>query len=375
MYYQTALQRQNIDRCRTYLASRLADRPVLVEIHRIYQRLGEMDGKVADLVAEYDRYLEREPENSMLLYLRGRIDPVPEKGGEFLKRAQAADPDNAYPWFAQGYRQRANGEFAEARKALEKASKLKSDDQQMRSGFTDVRFALREFDPLASELEGELETAPLNLSAHNDLMEVLTAAGKDDKAGEVHKKLEEKSKELGLEPQLQFGLHSQLHLSYLRGKLDEMRAALPSIRDPNLKAATEFQTRLESGELENLAVGNAGRGDQPAFFELLLSLACSRKGNAELAAAARQRAITALAAAGTEQRQAAELLKQGRSLDVKAAESILLEPDDKAILLTALAETCPEKKEPLLALAEKLNYRLGFPHRFLKQTIAAMRGE
>lgn len=68
----TASQRQT-DRAEKFLQTGLTNRPVQMEWHRAYQNLKQDRVREARLAADYDAMLRIEPDNSALLYLRGRV--------------------------------------------------------------------------------------------------------------------------------------------------------------------------------------------------------------------------------------------------------------------------------------------------------------
>ncbi|MGE5195164.1 MAG: BTAD domain-containing putative transcriptional regulator [Deltaproteobacteria bacterium] len=375
IYSGIAGQSQQQGRCRDFLATRLDDRPVLVDWHRAYQEACQARDHDDGLLQRYDRYLAADPGNSTLLYLRGRIETDDAQADAFYERARAADPTNPYPWYAQGYRLRVAGEFAGARKALEEASRLNPDDLMMAHSLLDSRFALGEFDALEGEIRSQLEKTPLNIGLHRQLLEVLVAAGRDARAEEAHAAFVQRANQPPGDV-FQLGLKSQLHLHYLRGRFDDFLAGSRQLTDPQTAAQTQFEAALELEQLDNLpASASAIRGGQRGMQDLLFGLAWSGKGDQARAAAARERAITALAAGNRAERQAAEHLRQGATIAAGTAERLTLEPALKAVVLVSLAEFCPEQKPSLLALAGKLNYRRDFPHHFLNRKIAALRGD
>jgi Flp pilus assembly protein TadD len=375
VYYALATQLQQVDRCRDFLATRLDDRPVLIDWHRAYQEIRQTDGRRDDLPELYDRYLAADPGNSALLYLRGRLETDDARAAEYFGRARVADPKNPYPWFAEGYQLLVSGDFAGARQAIEEACRLDPDDLRMSQVLYDVQFANADYGTLEHRFREQLEKTPLNIVAQKQLLETLCAAGKDDQAGTVHEAYAQKAREFASD-KFQLGLQSQLQLHYLRGRFDEFQAAARQLHDAREAAEAQFAAALELGAIENVAPPpNALRALERGRWELLLSLAWSGMSDADRSAAARDRAIAVLSSGGRSEREAAEYLKQGTPLAAGTAEKLSLEPETKAVLLVALAELCPGEKAGLLALAEKLNYRRSFPHRFLSRRIAALRGE
>jgi tetratricopeptide (TPR) repeat protein len=246
----------------------------------------------------------------------------------------------------------------------------------MAQSLIDVRFALGEFDELERELRSQLEKTPLNSSLHRQLLETLVAAGKEDQATAAHEAYAQRASQPPGDV-FQLALKSKMHLDYLRGRFDDFLAGSRQLHEPPTAAETQFEAALELDQLENIAVpAGAGRSSQRGMHELLLSLAWSAKQDRERAAAARERAVTALATGNRAERQAAERLELGPAVVVGSAEKLTLEPGLKAVVLTVLAQSCPDQKASLLALAGKLNYRREFPYHFLnRQLTTALRGD
>src|SRR5262249_56096678 len=104
-----------------------------------------------------------------------------------------------------------------------------------------------------------------------------------------------------------------MYLDYMRGRFEDFLAGSRQLQDAPTAAETQFEAALELGQLDNLVppAGGAVRSSHRGMHELLLSLAWSEKQNQERAAAARERAVAALAAGNRAERQAAERLQQG----------------------------------------------------------------
>jgi len=247
----------------------------------------------------------------------------------------------------------------------------------MAQSLIDVRFALEEFDELERELRGQLEKMPLNSALQRELLETLVAAGKDDQATAAHEAYAQRASQPPGDI-FQLALKSKMQLDYLDGRFEEFLTGARQMHDPPTAAQMQFEAALELGQLENLAAPAgvaAGRSSLRAMHELLLSLAWRDKHDQDRAAAARERAVAALAGGNRAERQAAERLQQAPALVAGSAEKLALEPEVKAVVLIALAQSCPEQKASLLALAGKLNYRREFPYQFLNRQLTALRGE
>jgi hypothetical protein len=213
---------------------------------------------------------------------------------------------------------------------------------------------------------------PYNTDLQRQLLEALIAGGEDQKAAEAHAAFVKPAITVPGDRAL-LQLSSRACLLSLEGKFEELLAAASQMHDGRQAAAARFEACLELGQLEQAGAA-LGSGTVPqGEWQLLLSLAWNRKGDQAQSVAARERAIAAFQKGRREERRIASLLAQAPDIPARTAESLVVEPLTKAIVLTALADVCPEQKLSLLALADTLNYRRRFPHNFLKSAIAESR--
>ena len=359
------------ERCRKFIASKLADRPIRVDWHRCHQDLEQRAGEGEKVLAEYDALLPTDPQNSMLLYLRGRADLDELHAQQYYARAIAADPDNPYPWYAQGYRDQTWGEFTKAKQEMTQACRLNADDPLMCSQLEDLRFACGELEDLIKESREKLQAEPFDLESQQLLLEALAASGRMDEARKAHEQFAAGAR--GPDGNRWLANQSEQALLYHEGRFQELLDRAGALNQPEALPKALFEARLELGEIENLSTAGLPLTRRPAQVELLLSLAWSRKGNAERAAEARARAVALLKTGTQFDRRAAEILAKGPDLGAGEGEQLVVETGMKQILLTALADLCPAQRSSLLALAEKLNYRREFPHQFLKRTIDSLK--
>jgi len=395
-YLQVCAIFGKLPRCRAFLEKGLQRRPVSIEWHRAYQSVCEHTGKTAGLEARYEAMLAAEPGSSALLYLRGRIA---RRGAEALglyERAMAADPQNPYPRFATAYQLVARGELAAARPPAAEACRLAPANEQMEPLFYGLRLGLGEHDALKAETLAKLKKTPLDLDLELRLLEVCAAAGDLKAAADAHDAYAHRVFDKAgviLPKGVRIGspapyaamaraarrsagaveavAASWLALLYLQGDFAKVLADSAALAKPEQKTRYAIQAHLElgqPGEAEKLLAG-----DQPADGDLclLMSMAWRRAGDAAKAALWRERAVKKFASGRTDARLSAELLGKGEALELKAAEDLSLEAQEKAIVLAALAESCPAKRPELLALARKLNFSRWFPHRMLEQLTEA----
>src|SRR5204863_4800194 len=111
-YLRELRSEKEVSRAEAMLKDGLRVRPVQITWHRTYQdvyqrRSGKADlthDSKAELISLYDSFLMKEPENSGLVYLRGRLCTNPEEGAAMFNQAIKLDPKNAYAHYALGYK-------------------------------------------------------------------------------------------------------------------------------------------------------------------------------------------------------------------------------------------------------------------------------
>ncbi|MFN0050619.1 MAG: tetratricopeptide repeat protein [Planctomycetales bacterium] len=369
VYYGIGVLKLNqADRCREFLAAGLSVRPVRVEWHRIYQGVCGFQDRDPQLLEEYDQYVAADPNNSMLLYLRGRIDPTAEGSQEYYRRAQQADPGNPYPWFSRGYRLRNEGQLTQARQSMAEAVRLHPDNAGFRHGFTDIRFALGEFTELAAEAREGLQRAPGNLSDELLLLEALTAAGRAAEADAAQKDFE-KSAAQAYGPFDSSGPEAKLYLLYFRGEFEKLLRESSQRNGGPPFNPLQIAARIELGQIDGLAISDQVLGMSRPNLDLLLSLVWQGRGDASRAEDARSRALSGLQQGDKENRRVAALLQAAPELPPGALEQISMESSVKALVLIALADLCPEQRGEFLSLARTLNYRRGFPYHALQRLL------
>lgn len=377
-YWAIARRQDQIKRCRDFLAPRLAERPVLMNCHRLYQTICENSGDDAALVERYDSWLAADPDNSALLYLRGRCDPERAAAWEFYKKAITADPRNAYPRLAESVVLLSRGEFAAAETSARVACHLRPDDAQMKRHLARVRMALGEYDVLEAELRAAVLLNPRSLPEQQQLLVVLAAA---DKLGEAEQALADFNHRLTTaDPSQAAAMTRQLRdrLLYVQGDfaglLADTAAEAASDAEADESALARYWAKFELRQVIQPPLGvNPVPSEHQGYSLLCQSLAWVERGDAAAAADARVRAIDEFRVGGFDDRQIAALLARGDDWTDHDLDNLPLDPTQKCIVLVAMAQESGERAAPLLALAEKLNFERHFPYHFVRRTIERLR--
>ena len=367
LYWSLSAQETQTARCRDFLAEGLDARPLRIDWHRYYQEACHGTGRGQALEGYYAGLLEADPDNSVLLYLMGRLQGRAGESLAYMAKAIAADSENRYAWMAKGHALHARGQFAEAKQALLAASKLAPDNADVAHQLFQTRFALREFDDLQLELRKALTQGPQDLLAQIRLLRVLSAAGDLAGARRAHETYARAVETDWPGDPAELELPSRLCLLYMEGDLDGTLTAVKGARpadDLNAMAATIC---LESGRVREALEWSAKVPEKNWQHDLAVSIALHADGNVDESIVWREKARKKLADGGREERLFEQLLGQGGAADSALAADVVGPPVPKAIVLVALVQAGADDK--LLTLAEALNYSPIFPQRLLQRTI------
>ena len=336
----------------------LARRPIAVDWHRYYQSLRQAADAGAEqaLVAHYDGMLSQSPKDSALLYLRGRLSGSIAQGLSFFDRSIAADPKNAYAYFAKAYGLASRGELKAARDAASLAHTLSSGDAHMADQYLDLRMALGEFDALREEISRKLGKAAFDMSAVERLAQVLVAQGK---RAEAQKAVDQFV--AGVEKQMpgdSLGLADRARLSLALAARDfeafeKVASATKDEKARSLRVLTLYLCQTKMPEAEK-ALAKTGAPDS-SHMALAMHLGWRMKGDAAKAAAWLGKATEVLRSGGADRRRMAKLLDRDDAKLFHDVRDLSIHANQKALLCTVLAGMRPSQKGALLALAEKTN--------------------
>lgn len=341
-------------RAEKLLKAGVAQRPVRIAWHRQYQNmhLGRADN--AWLTAEYDSLAKAEPENSALLYLRGRVGG---DGNAWFERAHRVDPQNPYASFALGYDYLAVGDPVTARGFLASAAERLPESDQFAGLLWQCRVALGETAALEAEARAEVARQPMSLKASKRLIDLLAAEGKKADAERVVASFSRAISKLPPAENYQFGAILRRYAFYSTGDFAALEKDAAPDRTPAGRRAL-FQALIEQGrvaEAVKLQPLDATKPDD-AMHCLMVSVALRQAGEGAAADAWLDRGTQFLAESARSEMNFAELLRSPGPPDVAGLAAMKTDTFAKAILLAALASRHPAQRAELHALARKLSY-------------------
>lgn len=372
LYFQSAFKHDALSRCRDYLGKRVDQRPVNLDWHRAYQHVDELMGDHDELVRQYDSWLAAEPDNSTLLYLRGRLEPLAPDSIVWFERALKVDPHNAHAESALANEFLTSGRFEEGLNAVNKALEANPDLDSALDVRESLLLATSDLRTLERQARAAINEQPLNFGAQQLLMKIAVMQGnvaqakriQEEFAAVVHRDWPTDPHELVL--------LSEYRLAALQGDGALARSCAQKFSDNDKHWQAAFGAELLAGELEKAGQSLANMPDLgKGYDDLSLSLAYTAQGNEAEARRWRAAAVEHLAMGDYGDRLAAELLAQAEAgdFDAERALQLTLEPEDKMLVLAAVADQSGERRGEVLELAEKLNFEPGIRHALLKKVL------
>ena len=370
-YYLLASQHNHWTRCLGFLRSRLGDRPVNVMWHRVYQQTCELAGKADELPAEYDGYLAGDPQNTDLLYLRGRLCGRVSETFAFLDKAIQQNDKNHWALASKGFSLLAQGRFDEAKTVIAAAHELDPDNASFEEFYFQARLAARDFAGLEQELQASAgQESSLGRTGWRAAL-LAKSQGKPEEIQTAYDALNVPLPE-GLPPEFVANFTSRkVPYLILLGQYDKAAEMAETLPADGLSGSTRFEAFVLNGRLEEAAkqdVKALGGG----YYDLCLSLAYQQKGDAKNAETWKRRGIEQLNKLGESEQFLAGLLQKAATdfpTDEELAD-IITEPRWKAVALCLLAQKAPaDRKQKVLELAKKLNFEMEFPHQLIAKAV------
>lgn len=354
-----------------YLKDGLTRRPVAVEWHRQYQALREPRAPT-QLKAQYDKFLEQEPKNSALHYLRGRLASRNREARRHYQKAIELDTKNPYPQNAMAYGLAGQGEWEKAREYSARACKLAPKSDWFEGLLLHIRFAARDFKALESELRADLKRNPTDWRKANNLALVLAMDERPDEARQVHTTYRKaylqqyKEDKVGALPIM------AMNILYAIGDFEKLEKKAKA--EENF--GNHFMALIEQGKPQDavklLPLEKADSVDP--FLYLLTALALRHAGQEEVAAGWHARGKTLLSKQGDEYRAFVSLLDSGQAVSVAELKEYVIDFQEKAILATLLAEQRGPHSSEIARFGLRLNIYPEYPYHLLKRVLKNLAG-
>ncbi|MCX6896121.1 MAG: hypothetical protein NTZ16_11605 [Verrucomicrobia bacterium] len=354
-YGTIAIQRGQQRRADDFYRRSLSFRPVRIEWHRAYQELHDTATGHAALVAEYDALLRSAPDDSALLYLRGRLAGDRKTGRNYFERAVQADSKNAYPVFAIGYDYMIAGNWGEARTRFARATELRPGDASFEHWLLLARFGVGEIKTIEAEIRQRLARNPEDFAATSQLIDVLAAQNLTDEALRVASGFTRAAgANYGSQlAEITAGLRAQaLYAAGNFAELEKINGLPASATRRFVAEALIEQGRVTEGEKMLESQENS---PGKLVDALALTVAFLQAGDKAAAEKWQRQAHHLLAAGNMDSVQAAMFLNSRTMPTLAEAQALMLPLKTKAVLLAAMIKLHPEARAEFAPLVHNLN--------------------
>ena len=365
-YYTALSMMENHGNAEAFLEEQLDHRPVLLQWHRGYQTLVEAKGRNDELIAQYDRYLNSDPNNGALLYLRGRVELDWEKQREYDRKSIEADPNLPWPWMSLGMRAMAEANWQEALRCLRKSQELKIDPDQINESLHTVRLASGEAKALVEDYRRQLMIRPAQFNVRTWLSEAMAVAGQ---GGQIDGSINEWEMRSPYPDQPDMIDSARVLGYYLAGdfeKCDETCKGKPSLRASTIRA----QALLALGKPAEVASESMYESSlNDPWTILAVSLGLSNEGHADEAKAWFDRGCKALENRFLQERLAVKVLKQEEAPSAESVMHLMTSPEEKALIFCLLGTRFPDRKAEYHQGAARFNVRRTPPAHLIRRIV------
>ncbi|MDR2980948.1 MAG: hypothetical protein LBV12_01730 [Puniceicoccales bacterium] len=345
----------------------LDTRPILVDWHRMYQEYAKKKMPREKLVAKYQAYLEKEPENGELLYLVGRLIRDRKKADEYYAKALKAPQPSIYVWNALGYGNASDGKFAEALLCIDKGLASGNKSASLPVMRRDMLVALGRTKEVYEDLQkifredsGNLELAEATAliagccGYSKDKVDALaTAVVKHvDESGDIAEKIQ-----------------NAILASYAYGKGDMYAFVRES-------GKASWPRIMWQNAISKKQHANAARliEDQKVFGVptswLLLYIIAQLSNDTVAADGYFAKAVAALKEDDDWNDTFTQSLLEKKPLDAESVVSSLGSPSDKRVFCCALGLRYPAQKDVYFRCARQMNFAPDFPKLLLDEVLA-----
>ena len=349
--YATAATRINANRARAFLRSGLDREPVNVEWHRAWIDSGQ--GEAADEEARiyYDARLQKETDNALLMYLRGRVTESASGSRDWFARSIAADESIPWPYLGLAYEASCRAEWNASLGLLNQAAMRNADPSKV--------IAYRHMAMVGSgDLESAISNARKELNTDDwkaglrAIVVLCDAVAANGTANDVRREFQQWGNTfMGGGAQIEpFRRSVGGYVDYMLEDFDRLTEG-----DHSMTLAMSFHAMLMKGRVVEAV-------EQSQFATLLeepenalaVSVAFYLAGNNAQADAWRQKTIEAMRNQRSIIRSAIPLLATETAPTGNQIDECDWSPDGKALVLASLYQRFPDATE-LAEYAQRLN--------------------
>ena len=362
----------------------LADRPLKMDWHRVYQDYTERTRPDFDLAAEYKLLAEQHPDNSGLLYLYARTLQDSNKKLAILKQACEVDGEvSRYAYHGRAYELATRGRFDEAIAYSQKAY----GDSDRSPTFTDLylnclqatgnwRDAINVVNETQSKSNDRIESRYLRLSTL--LNSIPLWAGMESEPSFIDSQIDDFIADIradsmfSLDYLLSVQESMEFSRNYALGELDEIfvhetdsndeesNAEEPNGEIPFWQLVSQRKTEqaAEAASRDELAMNYAA--------QLQVYVIAVDAGKDDIAQTHLATAVQALRQGGRDEQLLADIFENGDRSEIYHP---VARSQDARVIALALSRRFPKLQNEYEKLAMKLNFERTVPYWFIRATI------
>lgn len=365
LYHSASLQAKEPKRAYEFIRKRLNFRPVNIGVHNVYRQQAETFISPSDLKKKYDQLIKNEPQNSILLYLRGNLCIRARHAFRFFAEAVKQSPENSYSWNGMAYYFLSMGEISKARQAALRSIGNTPTNAPAQQIFYKTLLASEDYDIVRKLLANSIHSNPTNPELYIQKMFVEKAAGNEEAAEDA---IDAHTRMCG-----SFGRSRDNELwrgkyffYYSRKDYISAERCAQNISNESLRNRLLARLAIESREFEKAKALLESENCSP--YDCLAFIIAFGKENPEIRKSFLQQVVEQLKAGNQVSREIAALLQTDREVYEQLLD-LLIPPENKRILALYFAMEPSEEQGKLIKLAETLNFDLTFPHHLIKQEI------
>lgn len=355
------------DQALAFLRPRLDAKPIQIDVHRSYQELMQRTQPSFDLQQEYRARLEKNPDDSTLIYLLGRVTTDRNEAAQLFQKSTQGSAPCAYGYFAMSYDALAGAQFQKALDLSRQALRLAPDNLAFASTEVEALKALRKYDDLLA-LDRQQESGhPLDGSAVIDEARLLVLQNHPDQAHEVVAAFASRNETAGDPNRMrQFQLQADAQIHYAQGNLQSFTVTLDSLPDDPDSA---FAAAITSGRLDDAAAALTRKKAASAADHLLMSVVAHGAKRADLEEPNLKQAANMYGQGGREERRVAAWLTAPQHADADEVCAVLLVPEQKRLVLLSMGLRDPAHRAQYFKAAAPFNFDRAFPYWTLKKIL------
>lgn len=353
---------------RALLESHLADRPVLVELHRTYQGFMQASFPDVDLLSIYRKSMEAAPDDGACTYLYARLLTDPAESNPLFRRALQAKHPCAYGAYALSFDAFAEARYTESLDLLRQAERAGLHNEALQTHKREILLALGRTDDVLAEIRQRRAQDKTNVDLFADELMLTQSQAPDRVAGEHAIATFETAL------RARFGANDSIQSveNFLGGQLayalgEEREAAGFTAKLKGTLYA--FETAVDRRDPAAARSALAGVNPPPSHFLWLLMLTAHAAGDDAAADQYFHQAVAALAKSDRESRVIAAHIEAGTAADHAALLHTLASGDELRVMFIALGLHFPAQRAAYFARARELDRDPAFPHLLLQSLL------